>query len=53
MNNLKLGHQQAFSRLVEDEIKVKYDGIVQQYRPKKIVFDIDKQHRVRITYAKA
>ena len=53
VNNLKSGHRQASSKLVGDEIKEKYDGIARQYRPKEIVFDIDKQHGVRITYTKA
>ena len=53
VKNLTRQNRQATSGLVGDDIMPKYDGIARVYRPMKIVFDIEKEYGVRISYDKA
>ena len=46
-------HRQAISRLIDDQIKQVYDVITLQYRPREIIFDLNRQHEIKISYKKA
>ena len=42
IKNMILSYRQANSKLIDNKIKQKYDGIVQQYRPREIIFDLNR-----------